>query len=224
MNQQPLPQAPNESREAYIARISATAETQWAGNRRRTFDSSVRGVLRGVVVWFFRHWLLLANLYYALLLIFAFVGPWLNSIGLTDAGNFFFASYGIICDQVPTHSYYPYGFQLCLCQRCLAIYTAMLLGGLYYAWARRDGRTYRPLPLRWMMLCALPLVIDGLTQLFGLRHSDVLLRTLTGGLFGFAAIATIYPWFDAIKRRLWRVLGVHDASPAVDMSASHQYN
>jgi uncharacterized membrane protein len=217
MSNSQIPQAPDESREAYIARITATAETEWAGRRRLAFNSTLLRGLRAMVIWFFRHWLLLFNLGYALLVAGAFAGPLLNSIGLTDVGNTIFASYGVICDQVPTHSYYPFGFQLCLCQRCLAIYTAMLLGGIYYAIATRSGRRFRPLPFGWLLLFYLPLIVDGLTQLYGLRHSDVFLRTLTGGLFGFATIASLYPWFDAIKRKLFIVLGVEQ--PAAPVAA-----
>lgn len=220
MSEPQLPQAPDESREAYIARIAAAVETEWAGQRRVAFNDRVLNVLRGLVVWFFRHWLLIFNLGYVLLIAGAFSGPLLNSIGLSDVGNTIFASYGVICDQVPTHSYYPFGFQLCLCQRCLAIYTAMLMGGIYYAIATRNGRRFRPLPFRWLLLCYLPLVIDGLTQLYGLRHSDVFLRTLTGGLFGFATVASLYPWFDAIKRKLFRVLGVEQPAPAAPTPVS----
>ncbi len=208
MSDTPVPQLEGESREAYVARVNSMVESEWAGGRRQALNSTVLGVGKQIVVWFFSHWLLLANLYYALLLLFAILGPYFYSLGWNGAGAATFASFGIICDQVPTHSYYPFGFQTCLCQRCLAMYTAMLLGGLYYAYERRKGHVYRPLPIPYFILLALPLVIDGVTQLYDLRQSTIALRTFTGGLFGFAAIATIYPWFDSVKQRLFRVMSV----------------
>jgi uncharacterized membrane protein len=41
------------------------------------------------------------------------------------------------------------------------------------------------------------MAIDGGTQLIGLRESNWLLRTLTGGLFGMAAVWWAYPYVQA---------------------------
>jgi uncharacterized membrane protein len=83
------------------------------------------------------------------------------------------------------------GWKVALCQRDVAIYSGVLLAGLSYALVRR--RT-RPLPLKVFALLVLPMAIDGGTQLIGLRESNWLLRTITGMLFGMAAIYLAYPY------------------------------
>ncbi len=83
------------------------------------------------------------------------------------------------------------GWKVALCQRDVAIYSGVLLAGLSYAIVRR--RT-RPLPLKVFVLLVLPMAIDGGTQLIGLRESNWILRTVTGMMFGMAAIYLAYPY------------------------------
>ena len=83
------------------------------------------------------------------------------------------------------------GWKVALCQRDVAIYTGVLLAGLSYAFVRRRAR---PLPLKIFVLLVLPMAIDGGTQLIGLRESNWLLRTITGMLFGAAAVYLAYPY------------------------------
>ncbi|MCS6827824.1 MAG: DUF2085 domain-containing protein [Caldilinea sp.] len=92
------------------------------------------------------------------------------------------------------------GWKVALCQRDVAIYSGVLLAGLSYARLRRN---VRPLPFKLFLLLALPIALDGGTQLFGLRESNWLLRTLTGALFGAAAVFLAYPYVqDAMQEVL----------------------
>ncbi len=207
---QPIEQLAGESRADYVARVSTLTETERlrVGAARQRFNRGFLGGLRWLLVSFFRHWLLLSNLFYAYILLAAtLLGPWLLRNGQVGAGTWLFNSLSLICDQVPTHSYYVFGYQMCLCQRCLAIYSAMLTGGLIYAGLRR-GRRIQYVPWRWLILLSVPLLLDGLTQMLGWRESNPWLRSFTGGLFGFAYVATVYPWFDAVARKLFRLWGV----------------
>jgi uncharacterized membrane protein len=69
----------------------------------------------------------------------------------------------------------------------------MLITGLTFALVRR--RLPR-LPLRMYVVLLLPIAVDGLTQLAGLRESTWLLRTITGGLFGMATAWLLLPELD----------------------------
>jgi len=42
----------------------------------------------------------------------------------------------------------------------------------------------------------LPMALDGGTQLFGLRESNWLLRSLTGAIFGIASVWLAYPYIE----------------------------
>lgn len=94
------------------------------------------------------------------------------------------------------------GFKIALCQRDLAIYGAALLMGLVFALVRRR---YRPLDWRLTILIAclltVPMGIDGVTQLFGLRESVWQLRLLTGALFGGAWTWALYPFIEEGARQ-----------------------
>ena len=82
------------------------------------------------------------------------------------------------------------GYKVALCQRDLALYGGLFVGGLAYGLFRRR---LRPLPLLAYLLCLLPMAVDGGSQLIGLRESTPLLRLLTGGLLGLASVWMLYP-------------------------------
>jgi uncharacterized membrane protein len=90
------------------------------------------------------------------------------------------------------------GYKVALCERDLAIFGSLLLGGLIFGLARtilrRRGRDVPRLPV-WAYLVALvPIAVDGVTQLIGLRESNWILRSITGALFGLATVWLAYPY------------------------------
>ncbi|MBN1641707.1 MAG: DUF2085 domain-containing protein [Anaerolineae bacterium] len=82
------------------------------------------------------------------------------------------------------------GYKAALCQRDLALYGGLFVGGLLFGLVRRR---LRPLSLIGYLLCLVPIAIDGGSQLIGLRESTPLLRFLTGGLLGLATVWMLYP-------------------------------
>lgn len=87
------------------------------------------------------------------------------------------------------------GYQVALCQRDVAVFTAFILAALALAVVRRR-RAIRPLPFAWLVLASAPAAVDGLTQLPGWRESTPGLRTLTGALFGAAVALFTLPMID----------------------------
>jgi uncharacterized membrane protein len=100
------------------------------------------------------------------------------------------------------------GWKVALCERDVAIYGSMVLAGVVFALLR--GRVRR-LPLPVFVLFVIPIAVDGLTQLFGLRTSTWWLRTLTGALFGAGVVWLVYPYIqesmDDIRRNLEKKYG-----------------
>jgi uncharacterized membrane protein len=104
------------------------------------------------------------------------------------------------------------GYKMALCERDMAIYTAVLFAGLLYGLLRRR-MTIKPMPIWVFLLIGLgPIALDGFSQLFSqylavlapraitflpLRESTPLLRTLTGAIFGFSLVWLTYPHIDA---------------------------
>jgi uncharacterized membrane protein len=166
--------------------------------RRRAFSRRVVRIAEVCGGFLGRHWLALLNSALALFIGGAFLGPILAYFGENAAASWLIHSYHGICDQIPSHSYYLFGHQVCLCERCLAIYTTLFLSSLALAVKPRLRSTIRPLDWRLWMLLILPMALDGGTQLFGWRESDVILRTITGLLFGLGAAWFILPRIEEI--------------------------
>ncbi len=158
----------------------------------------IRVALR-VAVWLAGHWLALANsLFLAVVAISAAV-PGITAVGLTRLAEPLFASYRLICHQLPDRSFFLFGHPMAMCQRNVAIYGSIALAGLVFALVRNR---VEPLPWRWYLVSLLPIAVDGFTQLFGLRESNWELRLSTGALFGVATVVAAYPRLDTFARRV----------------------
>jgi len=108
-----------------------------------------------------------------------------------------YAGFGLICHQLPERSLCassnlsisdcsgPSNYRFPVCSRDMAIYAAMLMGGLAmpFLWDKDSRKTPNLLIL---VFAALPIAIDGGTQLLGIRESTNSLRILTGAIIGFA--------------------------------------
>jgi uncharacterized membrane protein len=84
------------------------------------------------------------------------------------------------------------GYQFALCQRDTAIFGGLMLTAMVFGFVR-SRRAVPALPFKLYVLALVPIAVDGLTQLFGLRDSNPALRTATGLLFG-AATALLVRW------------------------------
>lgn len=93
------------------------------------------------------------------------------------------------------------GFKVAVCQRDVAIYGSVVLAGLLFGMLR--GRV-RGIGLKIYLLLLIPIALDGLSQLFGLRESNWWLRTVTGALFGGASVWLAYPYIEAAMRDVVR--------------------
>lgn len=105
------------------------------------------------------------------------------------------------------------GYKMALCERDIALYGAILVFGLLYA-LLRHRINFKPLPIWAFLLFGMgPIALDGFSQLFSqygtaaealsffnnvfpLRESTPLFRTLTGFLFGFTLAWMAYPRVD----------------------------
>ena len=144
--------------------------------------------------WIPRHWVLLANSLLCLFAMLPILEPLLRAGGMTGSADAIFSAYSVVCHQMPGRSYSVLGYQMAYCERDTAIYAAMAMAGL--GWARFQRRVP---DLHWglFLLLALPIALDGFTQLFGLRESTWQLRTLTGALFGLGCVWFGFPQVNA---------------------------
>lgn len=144
-----------------------------------------------------RGWLVALNVLLGVLLGIAILVPVLYALGWDDIASRIFQAYHLICAQIPSHSYFLFGYQLALCARNLAIYGSLFVGTLLF----RAVRGWLPaIGWRWWLVTMLPMALDGGTQLFGWRESNWELRTLTGAIFGFGVCWFVLPMIEAATR------------------------
>jgi uncharacterized membrane protein len=95
------------------------------------------------------------------------------------------------------------GYKVAICQRDVAMYGSLALGGVIYACFRTK---VKPLPVwAWLAGGILPIALDGGIQLvsrlamwpFPVYESSPLFRTVTGTLFGLASVWLAYPEVEA---------------------------
>ncbi len=89
------------------------------------------------------------------------------------------------------------GYQVAFCERDTAIYLSILATGLLFV---LTGRRWKPLPWYGLALFALPIAIDGLSQLPGWRESTPLLRVMTGAIFGVGVTWFAFPHLERAMR------------------------
>lgn len=103
------------------------------------------------------------------------------------------------CHQMPQRSLFIGKWQMPVCSRCLGIGLGSLLA-LPAAGLRR--------PSIWQAGLMLPMAVDGLTQRYGQRESNNLLRFTTGWLAGFGYMSTLLAAPGMIARALGKTAAV----------------
>jgi uncharacterized membrane protein len=146
-----------------------------------------------------RHWLAGVNTLLATLIGVAVLVPIGYALGFTGASDAVFHAYRFLCGQTPSHTFYILGYQMCLCTRCLAIYSSLLSGGILLALVRASRRV-AGLNWKYWLLAMVPMALDGGTQLFGLRESNLGLRLLTGAIFGLTTAWFLFPQIEDASR------------------------
>jgi uncharacterized membrane protein len=93
------------------------------------------------------------------------------------------------------------GYKAAVCERDLGIYGGLLFGLLSFAALdralRRQGKRFPRMPFWLYALTVIPIAVDGLSQLVGLRESNYILRLVTGTLFGVSSAWLFAPYVQA---------------------------
>ena len=154
-------------------------------------------------------WAVLASFALALLgLIVA--APLLVAHGYASPGLLIYDAFGYLCHQIPERSLYLEGHKLGVCSRCTGLYVGFALSVLLYPLARSLKRVDTP-RLPWLLLAAVPIVVDWALGVSGLWANTHLSRFLTGALFSSVAAVYVVPGLidlaQSVRRRF-------DARPA----------
>lgn len=114
------------------------------------------------------------------------------------------------------------GYKMALCQRDMAIYGAILAFGILFS---ISGKRIPGLPIwGWFILGIIPIGLDGVSQIISqlpwdivpVRESTPLLRTITGGMFGFATAWFGYPIVEETMADTRKILTVKFKAVQID--------
>ena len=102
--------------------------------------------------------------------------------------------FNLICHRKPERSFFISGYQFPVCSRCTGFYLSMIL---YFIYAYYFFVDYTPFLLVCAVILLGPAGYDGITQFFGLRESNNILRFITGliGGIGLAIILKAIKWY-----------------------------
>jgi uncharacterized membrane protein len=155
----------------------------------------VAGAVNRLVAGIARYWLACLAGWGIGLIALAASAPLARSAGHGHLASAIYLPFRLICHQRADRSFHLDGEKMAFCQRDLAIVGGAVLVALLYGLLRR--RSPAPVRIRWAALAALPMAIDGVTQLLGLRESTWELRVATGLLFSAGVGWFILPYLDA---------------------------
>jgi uncharacterized membrane protein len=139
------------------------------------------------------YWALLITIILGIIVLAALSVPFLSYLGLDSIAKPIFFALHAICAQIPSHSFYILGHQLCMCERNFSIYASMFAGSLIFTLSKKRLPS---IPWWIWVLMILPIAFDGITQMFGLRESTWQLRILTGTLFGLGNMWFALPFIQ----------------------------
>ena len=115
--------------------------------------------------------------------------------------------FSFVCHQIPERSFHLAGHQFAVCSRCTGLYPGFAVTTLIYPLAHSLTRTDAP-RRRWLILAAVPLLIDFSLTYFGLWSNTHLTRFSTGALLGSVAVFYVMPGLvelsSAVRRRFGR--------------------
>ena len=140
----------------------------------------------------------------ALALVATIVGaPLAQSTGHTAVAATIYKVFSFVCHQIPERSFHLAGHQFAVCSRCTGLYTGFAVAALVYPLARSLTRTDAP-RRRWLILAAVPLLIDFSLTYFGLWSNTHVTRFSSGALLGAVAVFYVMPGLVELSSTIMR--------------------
>jgi len=173
-------------------------------NRMSRLQYAVGTLIAGL----FRHWAITLSSLAGSLVFVALAVAIIPDQSHTGWAYFLFR---LLCHQKPERSFFLRGHQVPLCERCLALYFGIWLGGVIFVVSRRRSGISQP----WAPIAAwIPLLADAITQWLGFRESNAILRVWTGALAGIVlalfVLCRISNKMDQVERTVRIIFTNHE--------------
>lgn len=138
-------------------------------------------------------------------LVLIFIGPLLYKLpeNFTFLADIYYFLFHFTCHQFPQRCYWLFDYQLPVCVRCLGIYLGAFLGLLIMPIFMHIKSSKFPSKW-WLILCFLPIGIDGISSTIHLYSSPHWLRLITGLLCGGVAMLFILPGLNELASSIER--------------------
>ena len=147
---------------------------------------ATRGDRLAVAIWALTTAITLA------VLVLIIVAPLSQSGNHAGFSSTIYKAFSFICHQIPERSFHVAGHPFAVCSRCTGLYAGFGLAALIYPLARSLKRANTPRRI-WLILAAVPLLIDFALGYFSIWENTHLSRFLTGALLSSVAVFYIMP-------------------------------
>lgn len=155
------------------------------------------------------------------------IAPLTSVSGQSELASGIYRAFGTLCHQLPERSYFISGHKLAVCSRCTGLYAGFTLTLLLYPLIRSLRTTVTP-PRNWLLLAAVPLLIDFSLTFFGVWENTQTSRLLTGLLLGSVTVFYVVPGIVEVSLRGLRKASMKEtftlASPEAIASAPSDYS
>ena len=131
--------------------------------------------------------------------------PLALSQGHAQFAALIYRAFSFVCHQIPDRSFHLAEHQFAVCSRCTGLYAGFAVAALSYPLVRSLRNTDTP-PRLWLILAAVPLVIDFALGYFSIWENNHLSRFTTGALLGAVAVFYIIPGLIELSSRIGRGL------------------
>ena len=124
-----------------------------------------------------------------------------------------------VCHQLPERSFYVAGHPFAVCARCTGLYAGFTGALLIYPLATSLNRTFTP-PRKWLLLAAIPMLVDVGLTFFGIWANTHSSRVFTGALLGAVAVFYVMPGIADLALHGWHFTAASAQShPALTATA-----
>jgi len=120
------------------------------------------------------------------------VAPLAAATGHNEIAAGIYRAFGVLCHQLPERSFFIDGHKFAVCSRCTGLYGGFALTLLLYPLVRSLRTTHMP-ARKWLVLAAIPLLVDFSLTFFGLWENTHASRFLTGLLLGSVSVFYVMP-------------------------------
>jgi uncharacterized membrane protein len=131
------------------------------------------------------------------------VAPLAHAHGYNSAAFVLYEMFGRVCHQIPERAFHLEGQPFAVCARCTGIYFGFAAGMLVFPLVRSLRRGDTP-ARKWLLLAAVPTLLDFALGFFGVLENTHWSRSLTGALLGAVAAFYVLPGLMDLSRMSFR--------------------